>query len=405
MRRVVAGAPPLHRAGCVPPFRAQIAAVQGTPTELVRELMEGFARRTGLSGGDTRRYLWTDAFAVCNFLALARATGEARWSELARALVDDVHRVLGRHRPDDARHGWISGLGEEEGARHPTAGGLRIGKPLPERAAGEPPDDRLEWERDGQYFHYLTKWMHALDQMARATGDATYERQAHELARRAHEAFAWQPRPGARRRLYWKCSIDLSRPQVASMGQHDALDGFVTCVQLDAGNAGVAPDLQDLARDYATMLPGASLATADPLGLGGLLADAYRVHQLARGGELGDDGRLVELLLASAVAGLEVYASEPDLEAAATRRLAFRELGLVIGLSAVSRFGGDPAGGVGVARWLSRLATYDGLAARIRRFWSGPAQRANDTWHQHQDIDDVMLATALLPDGFLDLAA
>ena len=34
--------------------------------------------------------------------------------------------------------------------------------------------------------------------------------------------------------MYWKMSIDLSRPLVASMGQHDPLDGFVTCAELDA---------------------------------------------------------------------------------------------------------------------------------------------------------------------------
>ncbi len=47
-------------------------------------------------------------------------------------------------RPDDSRRGWISGLGEAEGERHPTLGGLRIGKELPERRAGEPFDERLD---------------------------------------------------------------------------------------------------------------------------------------------------------------------------------------------------------------------------------------------------------------------
>lgn len=367
--------------------------------------MEGFARRTGLAGGATRRYLWTDAFAVCNFLGLAQATGEARWRDLARTLVEDVHRVLGRHRADDARRGWISGLGEEEGARHPTAGGLRIGKPLPERPPGEPPDDRLEWERDGQYLHYLTKWMHALDQMARATGDATYERQAHELARRAHDAFAWQTGRGTRRRLYWKCSIDLSRAQVASMGQHDALDGFVTCVQLDAGVAGVAPDLREAARDYASMLPGTSLATADPLGLGGLLVDAYRVHQLGRRDALAGAQDLVRLLLASAAVGLRSYADGGDLRLPAERRLAFRELGLAIGLDAAARIAADPPAGVEpLGDALARVAAFLPLRDDVARFWSEPGRRANDTWREHQDIDDVMLATALLPDGFLELA-
>lgn len=366
--------------------------------------MGRFADRTGLAGGVQRRYLWTDAFAVCNFLALSRVTGEARWIALARRLVHDVHHVLGRHRPDDARTGWISGLPEDEGEDHPTAGGLRIGKRLPERAVDEPYDDRLEWDRDGQYFHYLVKWMHALDQMARATGDDAYERQAHELARRAHDAFTWRPRAGAGSRLYWKCSIDLSRPQVPSMGQHDALDGFLTALQLDAGATGVRADLADVASDLASMLPGATLATADPLGLGGLLADAWRVHQVGPTSGLAADDRLAEVLLASAVAGLDVYAAECNPEGPAARRLAFRELGLAIGLEAAERLWRDPDVRRGaLAPWLSRLAPFVELGERITRFWSDPRHRANETWREHEDIDDVMLATALLPDGFLDL--
>jgi hypothetical protein len=38
-------------------------------------------------------------------------------------------------------------------------------------------------------------------------------------------------------------SIDLSRPQVPSMGQHDPLDGYVTCAQLEAGAAADEPRL------------------------------------------------------------------------------------------------------------------------------------------------------------------
>ena len=41
--------------------------------DLAQTLMEEFAEATGLSGKATPRlYLWTDAFAVCNFLGLAR---------------------------------------------------------------------------------------------------------------------------------------------------------------------------------------------------------------------------------------------------------------------------------------------------------------------------------------------
>ena len=166
-------------------------------------LMGRFAERTGLLGGTSTRYLWTDAFAVCNLLELARCTGRTSYRELAQRLVADVHHHLGRHRPDSGREGWISGLDEERGESHPTRGGLRIGKPLPERRANEPFDEQLEWDRDGQYFHYLTKWMHALDQLTRATGDWRYNIWARELAETAFDAFTYVPPSGGRRRMYW----------------------------------------------------------------------------------------------------------------------------------------------------------------------------------------------------------
>jgi hypothetical protein len=143
-----------------------------------RQVMRAFAEDTGLVGEGRQplRYLWTDAFAVCNFLAL----GE---TDLALRLVDQVHRTLGRR---DPRHGsgpgWLSGHDDEAAEEHPTWGGLRIGKKLAERSEDEPFDELLEWDRDGQYFHYLTRWMRALDQVACRTGDAAFNRWALELA-------------------------------------------------------------------------------------------------------------------------------------------------------------------------------------------------------------------------------
>ena len=68
-------------------------------TTFVRETMMAFAERTGLTGGrPPRRYLWTDAFAVCNLLELERRTGDDTYRELALGLVDEVHHVLGRYR-------------------------------------------------------------------------------------------------------------------------------------------------------------------------------------------------------------------------------------------------------------------------------------------------------------------
>jgi len=64
-------------------------------TAFVRKLMTAFAERTGLVGGRApTRYLWTDAFAVCNLLELERRTGDDRYRELALRLVEQVHRGL-----------------------------------------------------------------------------------------------------------------------------------------------------------------------------------------------------------------------------------------------------------------------------------------------------------------------
>ncbi|MEW6271089.1 MAG: hypothetical protein AB1689_17545 [Thermodesulfobacteriota bacterium] len=368
------------------------------------ELMSGFVGRTGVTGdGPSRRYLWTDAFAVCNLLGLERATGDGRWRELALRLVDRVHHVLGRHRPDDARTGWISGLPEPEGERHPTAGGLRIGKRLPERGPGEPFDERSEWDRDGQYFHYLTKWMHALDQTTRATGQALFHRWARELARAAHRGFVVTG-SGGRKRMVWKASIDLSRPLVVSTGQHDPLDGWVTCLQLGSTLPDAEPPLADVTADFAAMMHPSGLATSDPLGLGGLLVDASRLHQLLGQGAPPSGAELRDALLGAALTGLGAYLAQPDLRQPATRRLAFRELGLAIGLAAVAPLAREASGFGGRTR-----AALDGLAKAlplreaIESFWLEPAHRATELWREHADINDVMLATSLAPEGFVVL--
>jgi hypothetical protein len=379
------------------------------------ELMEGFAERTGLTSERPRqRYLWTDAFAVANFLGLARSSGEDRYERLALQLVDRVHHVLGRHRSDDPRSGWISGLRGREAENHPTRGGLRIGKRLPERGPGDPLDERLEWDRDGQYFHYLTKWMDALDLVARSTGEPRFNRWARELAERAHAAFSYRPAVGGRSRMYWKMSIDLSRPLVSSMGQHDPLDGLVTFTQLRTTALGMArspegPLLDRAIADLTSMTEGRDWTTADPLGIGGLLMDACRVQQLmGRGAPL--DGELLEEMLGAALAGLSHYERQGELERPAATRLAFREIGLAIGLQAVERMqraveegGGGPGRGPEIRSRLDALMSHGPLRGEIERFWLEPGHRRAESWREHLDINEVMLATSLAPDGLLEL--
>src|SRR5439155_4213310 len=132
----------------------------------------------------------------------------------------------------------------------------------------------------------------SLDQVARATGDAVFHQWARELAETAYGAFAAASAIGGPR-LAWKMSIDLSRPLVTSMGQHDALDGYITCLQLRAtaslfGGQGAA-ELQAEAVGFRSMIDDRRLATADPLGIGGLLADAFHLQQLERLGADSDE--------------------------------------------------------------------------------------------------------------------
>jgi hypothetical protein len=376
--------------------------------QLIREIMRDFAADTGLApaGAPPRRYLWTDAFAVANFLELYRLTGELDYLNLARRLVDQVHQVLGRHRPDDNRRGWLSGLSEEEGLHHPTAGGLRIGKPLPERSQGEAPEQRLEWERDGQYYHYLVKWLHALVLLGRVSGEPCYFNWGRELARTMHARFVRPAYPGGPTIICWKMSIDLTRPQVDSMGQHDALDGLLASLTLQAEPAGT-PDLAGEIAELAALCRDRQWGTDDPLGLGGLLHDAWQAGQLLARGVAGLE-QLLPDLLTQARPGLAAYARRSELGLPAGYRLAFRELGLSLGLRAAARLdqllgqGGEPFPAAGRLRQLlAPLLEYRPLAEAIESFWLEPAHRTAGSWQEHRQINQVMLATSLAPDTFL----
>lgn len=387
--------------------------------KLVREIMLDFARLTGLAPVDAhpKRYLWTDAFAVCNYLELFRQTSDETFRDLALALVDQVHHALGRHRDDDPRSGWISGLDEQVGELHPTRRGLRIGKKLNERKANEPANERLEWDQDGQYYHYLTKWMHALNCVSRVTGDPTYTGWSIELVRAAHTRFTYAPVTGGRKRLYWKMSIDLTYPLVSSMGQHDPLDGFVTYSELQSASARYFSESREpcLEHEIADMTEickglGKNLATDDPLGIGGLLFDASRIAQLMiQGGQSGlKYESLLENVMDSAVLGLEYFVISNQLEYPAEYRLAFRELGLSIGLSAVENLQKMINGNQGVFTRENRLQKlaedlmeYLPLRKTIEQFWMDDRNRQATTWIEHREINMVMLATSLAPGEFL----
>ena len=385
---------------------------QSAPELAARELMMEFAHLTGLVSAriPARRYLWTDAFAVCNFLGLYQEFHDHEYMRLAVHLVDQVHHVLGRHRPDDQRTGWISGLDEQAGRRHPTLGGLRIGKEMNERRSEGPYDGHIEWDRDGQYYHYLTKWMHALNQVSRVTGEKIYIGWAVELAKSIHARFTYRARPDEKR-MYWKMSIDLSRPLVTSMGHHDPLDGLITYLQLQAsGHEYKLPAKLDLTAEIADMIgicAGKDWATEDPLGIGELLTAAYKLAQLTRNGQ--DEINILKAILDSARISLMAHGSAMLSKLPARHRLAFRELGLSIGLHAVRRmadlFTALPP--TAPARLFlpaaEALASHTPLSGKIESFWLDPANRHTDSWMANRDINMVMLAASLAPDGYLSI--
>ncbi|HTP04544.1 MAG TPA: hypothetical protein VMM54_05275 [Nitrospirota bacterium] len=383
---------------------------------IVRNMMIEFANQTGLLSAMElpRRYLWTDAFAVCNFLELYRQTSDEQYKKLALHLVDQVHNVLGRYRDDDPRTGWISGLDEQEGRLHPTRGGLRIGKGMNERRPDDPYDEQLEWDRDGQYYHYLTKWMHALNQVSRITADSIYNRWAIELAKTAHAKFTYVPSYGDQKRMYWKMSTDLSYPVVLTMGHHDPLDGFITYLQLQATaeKDSIKSKWFDLSAEITDMVnicKGKNWATDDPLGIGEILSAAYKLAQLiiTEGFEQVD---LLDVLLHASLVGLQSYVRTNPLKMPANYRLAFRELGLSVGLHAIEKL-------LGLVKHTSldsrmkrllqsrteNLLQYASLSNIIEAYWLEPANRRTSEWMAHRDINMVMLATSLAPDVYLSL--
>jgi hypothetical protein len=94
---------------------------------------------------------------------------------------------------------------------------------------------------------------------------------------------------------------------------------------------------------------------------------------------------------------------------AVSNRLAFRELGLAIGLKAVSAIAhvieksrnhfknrGDLSRSIMLQRHVS-------IADEIISVWLAYVEHRDKSWRAHQDINKVMLATALIPNTFLSI--
>jgi hypothetical protein len=297
------------------------------------------------------RYLWTDAFGVCNFLTLYYETGEKRYLNQADLLIQDVHNVLGKDREGKRR---LDDATDEE----PTKGGLRIGKVDPEGTS----------DGDGQYFHYLTKWMYALSRMTVATKDMKYNNWAIQMVKAVHPKFVY--RTGQNElHMYWKMSIDLSRPAVKSEGNLDPYDGYITyriLAEVAQNKEILKNEIDDMASMVHTKYK--FYRSNDPLDLGEALWIAHFYV---------DEG-WADTITTRSLQALEMLWKEGQFNLPARYRLGFREFGTTIGAQV------NPKAG---PQWKDRVK-------ELHNFW------AKNLYTRDKDITPVMFCTSLIPGTF-----
>jgi hypothetical protein len=180
------------------------------------------------------------------------------------------------------------------------------------------------------------------------------------------------------------------------MGLHDALDGFITLREVQHASSKIrphaeVPDLTSAIETLSKLCRKRDWTTTDPLGIGGLLFDACRLSQLTRGDA---DQELLEQLTDASEKSLRAFLASRSLRRSPSQRLAFRELGLAIGLMAAPTI---------IDRARGTRGQYQSLADKIVSAWLPLARSPDELWRAHEDINEVMLATALVPDTFLSV--
>lgn len=306
------------------------------------------------SGGHRGRYLWTDAFGVINFITLSKETNDPVYLTRAVRLAETVHNVLGRTRDGKSR---LPGASDD----NPVGGGLRIGKV-----------DESGSDGDGQYHHYLTLWMFALNRLSKATNDKTYNDQAIALAKAIHPHF-FLYRESAKPRMVWKIAMDMSKPLVYSQGHLDPIDGFLVFRKLRAASEDKTV-LQEEIADYKQILDLKSkhVVSSDTLDLGMTLWTAHCVA---------DKEMWFKNLTQQAQRQCINLFEGGYLDIPASRRLAFREYGTCLGIGCT-----------------------ENPNSKLQRY----RERIIETWEKHRShipgelraISEVMRAAAIIPGAF-----
>ncbi|KAH8812349.1 hypothetical protein F5884DRAFT_307991 [Xylogone sp. PMI_703] len=308
------------------------------------------------AGGFKGRYLWTDAFGVVNFITLNKETGEDKYISMAKKLVETVHDIQGHTRDGKSR---LPGATDE----NPLGGGLRIGK---EEASG--PDG------DGQYHHYLTLWMFALNRLSVATKEPLYNTQAIQLAKAIHDPF-FVGKDTGHPRMVWKIAMDMSKPLVASQGNLDPIDGYITMKILKASAQKDDPALDDEIHDYQRVMErkGKKFVSTDMLDLGMSL---WSAHWLWDKEEWAADLQRQCLKQVS-----NLFSGGTHLRELHHYRLAFRDFGACMGIKCSA--GADDV--------------LTGYAQDLIKKWEMALAATPD---ELRPITQVMYAAALIPGAF-----
>ncbi|MCX8175658.1 MAG: hypothetical protein N3E48_00290, partial [Candidatus Bathyarchaeota archaeon] len=175
-------------------------------------------------------------------------------------------------------------------------------------------------------------------------------------------------------------------------------------LQLNSSEGLNWPSLDSEINDMKSMCKQVNWKTSDPLGIGELLVNTYKAAQLIPNNYF--DHQLVNSLLEASLESLEVYLLENHLKLPANYRLPFREFGLSIGLKAVKKLKTTIEQKKMFFNAYSQLLVnemfqYVFLADKIEDFWL--KNRESKSWSRHVDINMVMLATSIVPDGYLKL--
>ncbi|KAL4937221.1 hypothetical protein BDV06DRAFT_216045 [Aspergillus oleicola] len=331
------------------------------------------------SGGHKGRYLWTDAFGVLCLITLHTETNRSNtppnpkdlYLILAARLIETVHNTLGYTR---------SGTRRLRGATdtNPVGGGLRIGK-LDESG----PDG------DGQYHHYLTLWMFALNRMSLASNDATYNNVAISLAKAIHAPF-FMNRSSSRPRMVWKVGMELDSVLVGSEGNLDPIDGFVVLRLLQAaavksgkGEGGV---LNDEIEDYARVMKrkGEHFVSSDPLDLGMTMWTVQWCVEEDWAARLAE--RCFEQIYS-------LFEEKRYLSRNKTRRLPFREFGTALGIRCMAEQDNEKERSVDLRVYADQIV--DNWMPEMEASLGG-----DETEDDLRPINRVMFAAALIPGAF-----